>query len=148
MLDETKNILKEFKSVSEACSFLRQNYSIDAAPSKICLVCKNKRCTAYNFYWCYKEDYNNYCIKKPYSNPYNATEVVQLTTDYKFVQIFRSQTEAAHHLGKANSGNMPRSLKDPEHKKAVFGFIWMYKVDWLNFLKNKDVYYEERKNKN
>ena len=134
-LDENKNILAEFESLSTAAA------ALNGTPSKLSMVCKGQRCTALGYYWCYAEDYDSYIIKKPYEQPYNARPVVQLDPDtLTFIAEYSSMSEAEQANGVfTHKSSIIRSCKDPTHKKQALGYIWLYKEDYE---------YEKRKSKN
>lgn len=128
-LDELKNILAEYTTVTEAAR------AVKGHPSKISQCCSGKRCTAYGYYWCTKDNYSDYVIKKPYEQPYNAKAVVQLEpSSLAFIAEYPTAPAAGRALGVINvyKTNIIRSCKDPKHKKQALGYIWMYKEDYEN----------------
>lgn len=128
-LDEQKNILAEYPTVTEAAQ------AVNGHPSKISQCCSGKRCTAFGYYWCTKDNYNSYTIKKPYEQPYNARAVIQLEpASLNFIAEYSSAAEAGRAIGviNAHNTNIVRSCKDQKHKKQALGYVWMYREDYYN----------------
>lgn len=115
------DFINEFNSLSEASKITK----IDS--SGISSTLRGKSKTAGGFRWEYKDKYDKNNIK-PIKHD-SAKEVVQLTKEGKFINEFKSISEA----GKATSvdrSNISSALNGKSKNSG--GFIWMYKEDYYN----------------
>lgn len=118
-LDCDKNILAEYVTVTEAASV------VNGSSSKISQCCNGKRCTAYGFYWCKKDNYTCFIPRIPISSP-KPRAIVQLDLNNNVIAIFSSAAEAANCL-KIKGLRSKICMCCSGKQKTAGGYIWKYK---------------------
>lgn len=136
-LDETKNIISSFDSISDAAR------AINSSPDRIARCCRQQKgyLTAGNFYWCFAADYEKYHLKlrhkkQPKELKGRATKAVSRVDSFGTVVSFQSVSEAAQVIGVERS-QISAACRSKTHK--LHNYFWYYKEDYEN---------EKRKNSN
>ncbi len=113
--------------VKEWSSIIKASKTLSIKSSNISSVCRKKSGRAGDFIWRYKEDfYNSHEKIRPYKNN-NTKEIVQLSKQGKFINGFKSITEASEHTG-VSSSNISSVLRGKT--RTAKGFKWMYKEEY------------------
>ena len=127
-LDQNKNILAEFESVSEAAR------TFNTSPDRITRCCGRKRgyLTVGGFYWCFAAEYDAYQTLGPHTA--RIREVVRISEAGE-ICYYKSATAAGKSVGR--HGSQISKICGKSHK--LLGYNWYYKEDYEN---------EKRKNSN
>lgn len=136
---KTGEILRKFNSITEAYKYL----GIKEKSSLISTACKGKVKIAYNYYWCYSKDYDNFIFKE-YHRIYNP--ILQFDNKGNLIKEYSNITEAA------NENNLKQSSISHalNEESSCGGFIWFHKdkfneiilEDKLNKIKRNYILYQ------
>lgn len=122
-LDINKNILAEFVSVSDAAR------SVNTSPDQISRCCNHSDThhEAAGYFWCFKEDYNNYSVNKVTNK-----KVYQLDINKNILNIFDSIADAGRYLHKPpNNNNISLCLAGK--KLSAYGYYWCLAEEYDTF---------------
>jgi len=117
--DLNGNLIKEYKSITEASNITNVNIS------NICSCCSNKNKTAGGFFWSFKKIDKNE-IKEKISNKYYkhySRNVYQYDLDCNFIKEYKSIKNAMKETN-IHSGNISKCCSGKT--KTAGGFKWFY----------------------
>jgi group I intron endonuclease len=119
---QTLEIVNEYESATAAASNPGQE-------SQIAKVCRGKVSTAYGYYWCYVENYNNQWKPKPDYRPgslrSNKRKVLKIDKSTgETLSTYDSITQAAAMNSLRHSG-ISQTCRNQQ--KECGGFVWKYK---------------------
>ena len=111
MLDINNNVLKKFKSISEAANF------VNGERSAIKKCCRHELKSAYGYKWSCSEILK----EKKYNN--TATKIDQLDKDsFQVIRTFPSISAAARAMGASGTSSIRRVLDNMKY--SAYGYRW------------------------
>jgi hypothetical protein len=124
----TGDILNKFDSIVNAYKHL----NLDPFNSSlISTACKCKVKSAYGYYWCYSDKYDDFVFKK-YYRIYNP--ILQFDKNGKLIKEYDNISKAAKE-NNLNQSHISHALTD---SPSCGGYVWFYKnSDYTNILKEK-----------
>lgn len=121
-------ILNKFDSITNAYKYLKLDIFNSGLISS---ACKNKVKSAYGYYWCYDNEYDNFIFKE-YHRKYNP--ILQFDKNGNFIKEYSNIKNAA----KENNLNQCSISHALNEEPSCGGFIWFHKYKYNeNTLKNK-----------
>lgn len=122
-LTENKTILAEYNSLSDAedkTGILAKN---------IYKACVHKINSAGSYYWCYKENYTSYIIKKS-KNLYATKSVCQIDFNGNLINTYKTLSAAANSV---NGSSSKISSCCYNKRKSAYGYIWCFLNNFNTF---------------
>lgn len=113
---KTGDILNKFDSITEAYKYL----GVPDTSSQISIACKNKVKIAYNYYWCYSNNYDNFVFKE-YHRIYNP--ILKFDNNGTLIKEYPNIIEAA----KENNLKQSSISHALSEESSCGGFIWFHK---------------------
>lgn len=131
----TGEFIKEHESIVKAIEDLGVFRKTNSGQN-ISSTCQGKQQSAFGYRWMYKEDYDKYLngeidLPPMLDNRFNI--IVQLTKEGEFIAEHEGILEASQSIG-LHSSNSHLIACCKGRKKSAFGFIWMYKEDYIKYL--------------